>query len=107
MKQKIYIAGAISSLPLHEAKENFLKGVRAVEESGHIALNPFDNGLHDDADYDAHIKADLEMMEKADVIGLLPNWHQSRGAINEVNEALKANKLVILLDVDVKCNDIF
>lgn len=100
-KAKVYVAGKISGLPLDVAKENFRKGCLEIEKQGLIPVNPFDSGLPDSAPYESHIAVDLRMMYLCDGVAVLPNWYQSKGAINEVKEALERGMMVVHLDVDI------
>ncbi|MEG1544484.1 MAG: DUF4406 domain-containing protein [Tannerellaceae bacterium] len=94
---KIYIAGKISGLEIEIAKIKFNNACYRISKQGHTPVNPFDSGLPDNAPYEEHIKADLEMMYECDAVAVLPNWTDSKGAINEVNEAIKRGMPIIAI----------
>ncbi len=79
-EKKVYISGAISGLPLEEAKANFRRAKELVESWGFIAVSPFDSGVADSEPWHVHMLADLEMLSKCTHIYLMDGWTKSRGA---------------------------
>lgn len=48
-KVKIYISGPIAHYDLHERKHAFLMAKERLESQGYDPVNPFDNGVPDNA----------------------------------------------------------
>ena len=77
----------IAGLPLHEAKERFFNAAIELDKAGYIPINPFNNGLGELATWNDHMKADLKLMLDCDMVYLLPDWMDSKGATIEKNLA--------------------
>ena len=73
---KVYIAGKITGDRRYRAK--FREAAKALEEAGHVVLNPatLPDGL-DDADIC------MAMVDAADLAVFLPDYRESRGAMVE------------------------
>lgn len=80
MSKKVYISGRITGKPLHEAKEVFSKAATDLKKRGYIPINPFENGVDEDASWNEHMKADIKLMLDCDMVLLLPDWKHSKGA---------------------------
>lgn len=87
-KKKIYLSGPISGFFLEERICTFRHVAEMVEKVGHQPVNPFDNGLPHDAEYQDHMKADIKMLLGCDGILMLPDWEQSAGAQLELRVAI-------------------
>lgn len=76
---KIYIAGKIAGDKRYRAK--FREAAKALEEAGHVVLNPatLPDGL-DDADY---MRICMAMVDAADLAVFLPDYRESRGTMVE------------------------
>lgn len=76
---KVYIAGKITGDRRYRAK--FREAAKALEEAGHVVLNPatLPDGL-DDADY---MRICMAMVDAADLAVFLPDYRESRGAMVE------------------------
>lgn len=85
---KIYISGPITGFNLEERKCFFAQMAELAESIGFTAVNPFDNGLGPDADYAAHMLADIKMLIECKAILMLPDWDLSYGAKLELNVAV-------------------
>lgn len=79
-KEKIYISGAISHHDISERRMAFESCARFCELCGFEAVNPFDNGVRDDADWRVHMRADLKLLLECDAICMLDGWELSKGA---------------------------
>lgn len=77
---KVYISGKISGLPTDEVKAKFEQAEKQLESFGHQPVNPFNNGLPDDASYAEQMGRDIYMLLNCDGIYLLRDWHESSGA---------------------------
>lgn len=87
MKQKIYISGAISHHDIDERRTAFEACARFCELCGFEAVNPFDNGVGDDADWREHMRVDLKMLLGCDAICMMDGWEESKGAKLELDVA--------------------
>lgn len=85
---KVYISGPISGYDYHERKCLFLRIQQELEKKGYEVRNPMFNGLPQDADTHAHMRADFKMLCECDTIVMLPRWTHSAGCTHEFNFAL-------------------
>lgn len=95
--RKIYISGKISGRA-EEAREEFARAQRLLQDLGHTAVNPFENGLGEDAPWERHLAADLLALLECDAVLLLPGWEESLGARLEREVAMRRNLPVLTLD---------
>lgn len=72
-KVKIYISGPIAHYDLHERKHAFLMAKERLESQGYDPVNPFDNGVPDNAHWREHMRADIAMLLKCDAISCFPD----------------------------------
>ena len=86
-RKKIYISGAISHYDLEERKAAFNASDRFLSLKGYEAVNPFDNGVSDDADWREHMRADIRVLVGCDGIYMLQGWEQSKWAKLELDVA--------------------
>jgi len=96
-KPKVYISGKITGLPIDEARFNFQEAERSLNKLGYEPVNPFNNGLTVDHTWLEHMKADLKLLLDCDMICLLSNWKDSRGAKMELDLAKKLGYKVITI----------
>lgn len=77
---KIYIAGKIAGDRRYRAK--FREAAKTLEAAGHVVLNPatLPDGLTD-GDY---MRIALAMLEASDLAVFLPDYQESRGAMENV-----------------------
>lgn len=87
MKEKVYISGAIAHHDLDERKAAFSHAARWLELNGYEAVNPFENGLPDDAHWREHMRADVALLVGCDRIYMLRGWELSKGAKLELDVA--------------------
>ena len=73
---KIYIAGRITGDP--DYYEKFREAQVELEAQGHIVLNPAElpQGMHGEE----YMRICFAMIDCADVVGMLSDWHESAGA---------------------------
>lgn len=95
MRQRVYISGAIAHHDLQERKETFGRAARFLDLKGYKPVNPFDNGLPDEADWREHMRADLEMLLWCDCIYMLRGWEHSKGARLELEVAVSTGIRVL------------
>lgn len=96
-KEKVYISGKITGLPIDEAKDNFNNAENKLREKGYEVVNPFNNGLPEKSTWMEHMKADIKLLMECDLICLLSNWVDSKGAKIEFNIAKRMGYKVITL----------
>ena len=66
--RKVYISGAIAHYNMEERRATFAAAARQLTEQGFEAVNPFENGVPDDAHWMAHMKADIALLVDCDYI---------------------------------------
>jgi hypothetical protein len=89
--ERAYVSGKITGLKLAEAKRLFGQAEKLLIKLGYEVFNPFNLQLQDDLEWIEYMEYDIDELKNCDVIALLPNWYDSRGARIEkrVAEALK------------------
>lgn len=85
--KKIYISGAIAHHDLDERKSAFRRAEDFLRSAGYKPVNPFSNGLPDDADWHCHMKVDIGLLLQCDAIYMLDGWWESKGAKLELDVA--------------------
>ena len=78
--KKVYISGAIAHHDLAERKAAFKAAERELAEMGFAPVNPFDNGVPQEAHYTHHMRADIGLLVGCDYIYMLRGWELSKGA---------------------------
>ena len=92
---KVYISLPITGKDLQEQKSYARHVASLLSEAGFTHVNPFDNGLGDDAPYEEHIKADLKLMLGCDAIILCEGWLLSKGCVLESHVATACGLTVV------------
>ena len=87
MKKKVYISGAIAHYDLEERQAAFQMAAMEMERRGFEAVNPFENGVPQDAHWMEHMKADIALLVGCDYIYMLNGWELSKGAKLELDVA--------------------
>jgi hypothetical protein len=90
--KKVFISGAITGCDGY--KEKFLQAEEDLKSFGYAVMNPavLDEGF----EHGEYMKVTLAMLSVCDTIYILPCAVHSKGAIEEILEAVKAGKTVIL-----------
>ena len=86
-KEKIYISGAIAHYDLEERKATFADAEERLLKAGYVPVNPFRNGLPDDAHWREHMRADIRLLLDCEYIYMLQGWELSKGAKLELDVA--------------------
>ena len=86
----VYIAGKIAGDENY--KNKFEKAQKKLEKRGFVVLSPA--VLPEGMKKDKYMPICLAMIEQADMVVLLNDWHKSQGAIIENNFAIYQNKAV-------------
>ncbi len=79
MNKRVYISGAIAHHDLAERKTAFGDAERFLRLKGFDPVNPFKNGLPDDAHWRKHMRADIALLLECDYIYMLHGWELSKG----------------------------
>lgn len=94
---QIYVAGRYRG-PTRDAIELNIQAARHIGrlclEKGWYPQIPCNNTNHfehllPDVDDQVYIEGTLEMMRRCDAVVLIPGWRQSKGAVGEVQEAIR------------------
>ena len=78
MKKKVYISGAIAHYEMEERRSTFNAAALRLKEQGFDPVNPFENGVPDDAHWKIHMKADIALLVGCDYIYMLNGWELSK-----------------------------
>lgn len=92
---RIYISGKISGLGKEEVRKKFAAAEKYLRGIGYETVNPLDNGLPEDAPWEAHMAADLCMLLCCGSVYMFKDWQNSRGARVEYHMALMHGKAVL------------
>lgn len=84
---KIYICGAITGLNPVRCRALFQIAQNKIATNWRVVLNPFDNGLGDDASWEDHMRADIKMLMECDAMYVVNDISNSKGAKIELNLA--------------------
>ncbi len=85
--KKVYISGAIAHYDIFERKQAFEDAANEIRNTGLQPVNPFDNGIAEDAHWREHMKADIKLLLDCDYIYMLKGWELSKGAKLELDVA--------------------
>lgn len=86
-KDKVYISGAIAHYDMNERKEAFANAEMRLQSMGFNPVNPFKNGLPDEAHWREHMRADIRLLLDCEFIYMLQGWELSKGAKLELDVA--------------------
>lgn len=86
-KDKVYISGAIAHYDMAERKEAFSDAEMRLRGMGFNPVNPFKNGLPDEAHWREHMRADIRLLLDCEFIYMLQGWELSKGAKLELDVA--------------------
>ena len=80
-KDKVYISGAIAHYNIDERKGAFLDAENRLRAMGFVPVNPFKNGLPDEAHWREHMRADIRLLLDCNFIYMLQGWELSKGCL--------------------------
>ncbi len=86
-KKRVYVSGAIAHYNIDERKGAFANAERYLSLKGYEPVNPFKNGLPDEAHWREHMRADIALLLGCDYIYMLQGWELSKGAKLELDVA--------------------
>lgn len=95
---KVYISGAIAHYDLEERRQAFGQAERFLSLKGYSPVNPFKNGLPEDAHWREHMRADIALLLDCDFIYMLHGWELSKGAKLELDVASSCGIQVLFED---------
>lgn len=87
MKKKVYISGAIAHYDLDERRAAFDHAARYLSIKGYEPINPFENGISQEAHWKEHMRVDMGLLLTCDYIYMLRGWELSKGAKLELDVA--------------------
>ncbi len=87
MNNKVYISGAIAHHQIEERQQSFNLAAAELKQRGFEPVNPFENGVSQDAHWTEHMKADIGMLLGCGYIYMLNGWELSKGAKLEFDVA--------------------
>ena len=73
---KLYISGRISGRPTKLAQAEFGEAEAKIRKFGLIPVNPMNNGLPADTEWEDQMGQDIAMLLRCDAIYMLPGWQQ-------------------------------
>lgn len=82
MANKIYISGKISGIE-NDAPELFAKAEHELQAKGFETVTPMKLNHQHDKSWHSYMKEDVKALCECDVIYMLSNWTDSKGAIIE------------------------
>ena len=96
--RRVYISGAIAGMDLKERREAFAQAAERIARMGLRPVNPFDNGVPQEAHWREHMRADIRMLLTCQYIYMLRGWEQSKGAKLEHDVATSCGLRVLLYE---------
>lgn len=87
MKKKVYISGAIAHYDLDERMAAFDHAARYLSIKGYEPINPFENGISQEAHWKEHMRVDIGLLLTCEYIYMLRGWELSKGAKLELDVA--------------------
>lgn len=79
---KAYISGKITGIE-NEAPKMFANAEKQLQERGFDTVNPMKLNHEHDKSWHSYMKEDVKALCDCDIIFMLPNWKDSKGAIIE------------------------
>ena len=98
-KLRVYLSGPISFFinenRMDECEKIFQRAKKDLEAFGYEVVNPFDNGLSNEAPWIRHIVKDLELLDTCDMICYLHTWDLYYSAGSQIEKiAARNNRLI-------------
>ena len=87
MNKRVYISGAIAHHDIKERKQAFAEAETVLRRLGFEPVNPFRNGLPEDADWRQHMRVDIGLLLGCGYVYMLKGWELSKGAKLELDVA--------------------
>lgn len=95
MKERIYIAGAISGTA--DYIERFASAQKKLKEQGYSVINPaaVNSAMPSDTTYEEYMTMGITMLDMCDSIYMLKGWEKSCGANREYGYASAKDKVIM------------
>lgn len=97
LPKRVYISGAISGRNKGATAHKFAQAERYITALGFVPVNPLKNGLPATATWEQHMKKDIALLGTCSRVLMLSDWEESKGARQELKEAIKQNKKITFL----------
>lgn len=94
MTTKIYIAGMITGLPLEPCKYKFEQAEQHLRLLGANPINPLKLGIPEHFTFAESKPHNFKALRQCHAIFMLKCWNDSRGAREELKEAMRLNLVV-------------
>lgn len=91
MIKTIYIAGKVSGEPIHACTAKFGHTQKTIENKGYKVINPLEVVGNFNAPWCVAMRRCIAELIHVDIVVLLPDWRESKGAIIEKDLAEKLN----------------
>lgn len=98
---KVYISIPIAGRDTAAQREFADAVAKVLAAFGHEPLNPFVNGLPEDAPRHEHMRKDLRMLLRCNAIVLCPGWEHSEGCLLECSVAKQCGMRITYADLPV------
>lgn len=98
---KVYLSGAITGRDPEEVAVEFKQAAKRLVALGYTVVSPLNNGLPNDASWEAHMRADIALMMQCNVIYVCGDISKSKGAQIELDLARKLGYKVL----SYRCSD--
>jgi len=94
--KKIYVAGKITGLPYDEVVKKFKDAQIKLEKQGFEVFNPIEiSPFVEGKTWDEYMAELLPIVETCDLIYMLEDWEDSRGAKDERQRAIEKNLVIV------------
>lgn len=94
--RRIYISGAISGFDIEERRKAFKEVEDLLRKNGYHPINPFNNGIPEDAHWKKHMRADIKMLTECEGIYFMNGWTKSKGCKLEFDIATSMDDVEII-----------
>jgi len=98
-KTVVYISGKYTDADKDKEGNNIIRAALVAKKywkKGFTVICPHTNTMYvSGVDYEGFMAGDIEILSRCDVIVMMTNWKESKGAIREYNYAVKHNIPVI------------
>ncbi len=94
-KTRVYIAGKISGLTKEESLNNFAKASEKFRQLGFTVFNPKEIIVDETLLYDVIMEICFIYLDNADLVYMMSNWKDSKGATLEHKRAKEKGKVII------------
>ena len=95
---KVYISIPIAGRDIAAQRKTAAEVAKSLKVCGHEPLNPFCNGLPEDAPRAEHMRKDLRMLLRCDAIVLCHGWKYSEGCLLECSVAKQCGMAIAYAD---------